>query len=111
GGEGRGNALFCRGTREGRTDRLEEAVAAFEPVLTDRVRERLPLQWAVSAGGQGVALMELAERRGDVGSAQAAVAKLSMAVAATRDGDKQVTAYHETQLAKARELLDRLNAD
>jgi hypothetical protein len=87
-----------------------EAVAAFEPVLTERVRERLPVQWAASAGGQAVALMELAERLGDVRSAQTAVAKLSMAVAATRDGDdKQMTAYHEAQLAKARELLDRLS--
>ena len=107
-----GNALTWLGRREGGTVRLEEAVAAFEPVLTDRVRERLPLQWSLSAGGQGVALMELAERRGDVGSAQTAVAKLDMALAAAGDGDnRQVTAYLEAQLAKARELLDRLNAD
>jgi hypothetical protein len=79
-------------------------------VLTDVVRERLPLQWAVGAGGQGVALMELAERLGDVRSAQTAVAKFNMALAVTSGEDhKQITAYHEVQLAKARELLDRLS--
>jgi ATP-dependent Clp protease adapter protein ClpS len=107
---GLANALLWLGTREGRTARLEEAVAAFDPVLTESVRERLPMQWALSAGGQGVALMELAERLGDVRSAQTAMAKLCMALAATRDGDdKQITAYHEAQLAKGRELLDRLS--
>jgi ATP-dependent Clp protease adapter protein ClpS len=107
---GLGYALIWLGKREGRPARLEEAVAAFAPVLTERVRERLPLQWALSAGGQGVALMELAERLGDVRSAQTGVAKLNMALAATSGEDhKQVTAYHEVQLAKARELLDRLS--
>jgi hypothetical protein len=54
--------------------------------------------------------MELAERLGDVRSAQTGVAKLNMALAATSGEDhKQVTAYHEVQLAKARELLDRLS--
>jgi ATP-dependent Clp protease adapter protein ClpS len=107
---GLGYALIWLGKREGRPARLEEAVAAFAPVLTERVRERLPLQWALSAGGQGVALMELAERLGDVRSAQTGVAKLNMALAATSGEDhKQVTAYHEAQLAKARELLDRLS--
>jgi ATP-dependent Clp protease adapter protein ClpS len=105
-----GNALIWLGTRDGRPARLEEAVAAFEPVLTDVVRERLPLQWALSAGRQGVALMELAERLGDVRSAQTAAAKFDMAIAATPGEDhKQITAYHEVQLAKARELLDRLS--
>ena len=107
---GLGDALIWLGKREGRPARLEEAVAAFEQVLTERVRERLPLQWALSAGGQGVALMELAERLGDVRSAQTAVAKFNMALAATSgENHKRVTDYLEVQLAKARELLDRLN--
>jgi ATP-dependent Clp protease adapter protein ClpS len=107
---GLGHALIWLGKREGRPARLEEAVAAFEQVLTERVRERLPLQWALSVGGQGVALMELAERLGDVRSAQTAVAKFNMALAATSGEDhKQVADYLEVQLAKARELLDRLS--
>jgi tetratricopeptide (TPR) repeat protein len=107
---GLGYALIWLGKREGRPARLEEAVAAFEPVLTERVRERLPLQWALSAGGQGVALRKLAERLGDVRSAQTAVAKFSMALAATPgENHKQIAGYLEVQLAKARELLDRLS--
>jgi ATP-dependent Clp protease adapter protein ClpS len=108
---GLGNALLWLGTRAGKADQIEEAVAAVEPVLTDKVRERLPVQWALSAGVQGVALMELAERRRDIGSARTAVAKLGLALAAARDGDdERIDAYHETQLAKARALLDRLES-
>src|SRR5262249_38451758 len=108
--QGLGNALAWLGYREGSTARIEEAIAAYEPVLTETMRKRLPLEWAMGAVSQGVTFMELAERVGDVRSAQTAVTKLSMALEATRDTEhNQLTAYHETQLAKARKLLDRLS--
>ena len=102
------NALLWLGTREGDTDRIEEAIATVEPVLVDKVRERVPAQWALSAGLQGVALMELAERRRDIASVRSAVAKLGMALAQDGGQDARINAYHETQLARARALLDRL---
>jgi ATP-dependent Clp protease adapter protein ClpS/tetratricopeptide (TPR) repeat protein len=107
---GLGNALLWLGTRESATDRIEEAIATVEPVLTDKVRERLPAQWALSAGLQGVALMEIAERRSDVVSARTAVAKLGMALAEDGGQDAQTNAYHQTQLTRARALLDRLES-
>ncbi len=51
-----GNALLTLGERESGTARLEQAVAAFRAALTEWTRERVPLDWALSTGNQGVAL-------------------------------------------------------
>jgi hypothetical protein len=42
------------------TARLEEAVAACRDALKERTRERVPLDWAMSLGNQGVAMILLA---------------------------------------------------
>jgi ATP-dependent Clp protease adapter protein ClpS len=105
-----GNALFTLGTREGGTARLEEAIAAYDEVLTDKMRERLPFQWAISAGNQGVAFTLLAERLRDGRAAETAVAQITMALEIMRDGDHQpFTAYYDEQLSKACALFDRLS--
>jgi hypothetical protein len=54
------------GARESGTARLEEAVAAYRDALKEFTRERVPLQWAMSTGNQGVTLGIPAERRGDL---------------------------------------------
>src|SRR5262249_57096742 len=41
-------ALFRLGERESGTARLEEAVAACRAPLTERTRERVPLDWATT---------------------------------------------------------------
>ena len=105
-----GNALFTLGTREGGTARLEEAIAAYSVVRTDKMRERLPFQWAISAGNQGVAFTLLAERLRDGRAAEAAVAQITMALEVMRAGDHQpFTAYYDEQLLKACALFDRLS--
>jgi ATP-dependent Clp protease adapter protein ClpS len=105
-----GNTLFTLGTREGGTARLKEAIATYSEVLTDKMRERLPFQWAISAGNQGVSFRLLAERLGDGRAAETAVAQITMALEILRDGDHQpFAAYYEDQLSKARELLDPLS--
>jgi Tetratricopeptide repeat len=105
-----GNALFTLGSREGGTARLEEAIAVYDEVLTDKVREHVPLQWATSAGNQGVALRLLAERNDDRHAAETAVAKITVALGVMRNGDHQpLTAYYEEQLPKAHAVLDRLS--
>ena len=45
-----GNALNTLGERESGNSRLEEAVAAYRAALTERTRERVPLDWAKSHG-------------------------------------------------------------
>jgi ATP-dependent Clp protease adapter protein ClpS/tetratricopeptide (TPR) repeat protein len=105
-----GNALFTLGTREGGIARLEEAIATYSEVLTDTMRERLPFQWAISAGNQGVSIRLLAERLGDGRVAETAVAQITMALEILRDGAHQpFAAYYEEQLSKARALFDRLS--
>ena len=47
------------GERESGTARLEEAVAAYRAALNERTHERGPLDWAMSTGNQGLALMIL----------------------------------------------------
>jgi hypothetical protein len=51
-----GCALSGLGERESGTARLEEAVASFRDALKELTRERVPIQWAVSTGNQGVIL-------------------------------------------------------
>ena len=60
------------GGRERGTARLEEAVAAHRAALEERTRERVPLDWAISTGDQGVALRVLAERTLEQATAQRA---------------------------------------
>jgi hypothetical protein len=69
----------------------------------------VPLQWAMSVGNQGVALMHLAERRGDAAMAETAHDQINMAFETMRDGgNASSAAYYETQLPKARALVARL---
>jgi hypothetical protein len=74
-----GNALWTLGARESGTARLEEAFAAYRDALKERTRERVPLQWDMSTGNQGVALTVLAERRRDLAMAKRAQAQISAA--------------------------------
>jgi hypothetical protein len=91
--------------------RLGEAVAAYRAALEERSRDRVPLQWAMSTGNQGVALMLLAERLGDATSARSAVQQIEVAFVAMRDGaNAPAAAYYEAQLPKARALFDRLTS-
>jgi hypothetical protein len=50
------------GRRESGTARLEAAVDAFRAALEERVRERVPLDWAWTQGDLGEALRALGGR-------------------------------------------------
>ena len=63
----RGSVLLANlhlrlGERQSGTERLEQAVAAFREALTERTRERVPLDWAATQNNLGVALWRLSER-------------------------------------------------
>jgi hypothetical protein len=74
-------------------------------------RDRVPLDWAMSTGNQGVALMLLAERLGDATRAGSAVQQIEVAFMTMRDGgNAPAAASYEAQLPKARALLDRLTS-
>ena len=106
---GLGNALSDLGRRESGTRQLEEAVAAYREALKEQTRERVPLQWARSFGNEGIALMLLAERRGDAGMAETALSQINVALETMRDGgDAPSAAYYERQLSRARALVARL---
>src|SRR5258707_1138533 len=95
--------------RESGTVRLEEAVAAYRDALKERTRERVLLDWAMSFGNEGVALMLLAERRRDAAMAKTALDQINTAFETMRDGGHGPNAaYYEEQLARARALLARL---
>ena len=71
----------------------------------------MPLDWAMSTGNQGVALMLLAERLGDATRAQSAVQQIEVAFVIMHDGgNAPAAAYYEEQLPKARALFDRLTS-
>jgi hypothetical protein len=81
-----GNALLDLGRRESGTARLEDAIVAYDAALEECTRERVPLDWANSSGNQGVALATLAKHTGDVGMARTALAQLTEAEFALREG-------------------------
>ncbi len=106
-----GTALRIVGGRESGTARLKEAAAAYREALRERTRERVPLDWAVSTGNQGVAMMRLAERKNDAAMAKAALGQIKAAFEVSRDGGHAPNAaYYEARLPEARALLTRLEA-
>jgi hypothetical protein len=103
-----GTALLRLGERESGTARLTEAVAAFREVQ-ENTRVRVPLEWAKSSGNQGVAMVVLAERRGDAKMAKLAVQQIEAVFTTMRDaGNVPSAAYYEAQFPKARVLAQEL---
>ena len=101
-------ASLAWGARENGTIRLDRAVAAYDEAL--KVYIRIPLlQWAKIVGNQGVALMLLAGRLGDLNRAQTAVHQISLACAALQVAyEMTAAAYYGARLEKAVALLNRL---
>jgi tetratricopeptide (TPR) repeat protein len=79
-----GNALWGLGERESGTARLEETVEAHRAALTERTRERVPLDWAGTQNNLGNALASLGER-------ESGTARLEEAVAAYRAAQTERT--------------------
>ena len=69
-----GNALQTLGERESVSDRLEQAVAAYEAALRIYTRERAPLQWAGTQNNLGTALAALGRRKSGTDHLERAVA-------------------------------------
>ena len=93
------------------TARLDEAVTAYREALKEYTRERVPLDWAMSTGNQGVAMMLLAERKRDVAMAKAALGQIEVALEAMRTGGHApFAAFYEARLPEARAILARLEA-
>jgi hypothetical protein len=89
--------------------RLEEAVTAYRAALEEWTRARVPLDWAMSTGNQGVTLRVLAERRGDLAMAEQALSQIIAAFETCRDAHHAPNAaYYEAQLPAAQALVDRL---
>ena len=108
-----GTALLRLGERETGKDtgtaRLEDAITAYHNALKEFTRERTPLQWAISTGNQGAALILLAERLNDSTKARTALQQIEAALATLRDGGEHpATTYYRALLPKARALFDRL---
>jgi tetratricopeptide (TPR) repeat protein len=102
-------ALEALGERESGTSRLEEAVAAYGAALQERTRERDPPQWAGSLGGQGLAMILIADRTKDSAMAKAAVQQIRTAFETLRDGGQQQWASQfGAKLPKAEAIRDRL---
>jgi tetratricopeptide (TPR) repeat protein len=76
-----GLALVALGEREGGTERLEQAVAAFRAALEERTREHVPRDWAKTQNGLGNALRELGERESGTGDLSKSVEAYNLASA------------------------------
>jgi hypothetical protein len=104
-----GTALRTLGERESGTARLEQVVAPFRAALTERTRERVPLDWAMSTGNQGVALILLAQRTRSAAMAKTAVMQIESARNTMPSaGHEPFAAYYEAQLGTARALAQQI---
>ena len=97
--------------RERGTARLEQAVAAYDAALGEHNRDRLPLDWALTAGNQATALLALAERTSNLALARRALDQLTAAEALLRAAAHLPYADHyEAELPAAQALVARLSA-
>src|SRR5262249_55063470 len=88
---------------------LEEAVTAYRDALKERTREREPVDWAITTGSQGEALILLAKRRVDAAMAKTAVAQIE----AARDlmqaaGHAPFTAHYQAKLVRGRAAANKI---
>jgi tetratricopeptide (TPR) repeat protein len=84
------------GERESGTERLEDAVAAYELALKERTRERLPLDWASVQNNLGNVLRVLGERGSGTERLEEAVAAYESALK-ERSRDRVPLDYAMTQ--------------
>jgi tetratricopeptide (TPR) repeat protein len=93
-----GIALGTLGERESGTARHEEAVAAFRAALQEYMRERAPVDWAMTQSNLGTALEALGERQKDATFMEEAVSSMRDAV----EGYQQTKAGYWLPIAEAR---------
>ena len=62
------------GDRESGAEKLEKAVATYRAALEERIRERVPLDWAMTQNNLGNALRALGERESGTARLEEAVA-------------------------------------
>jgi hypothetical protein len=69
----------------------------------------VPLDWAMSFGNQGVALIRLAQRTKDAAMAETACQQIEAALETMRSaGHVPFAAYYESRLPEARQIRDVL---
>ena len=84
---------------------------AYRAALEENTQERVPLDWAMSLGNQGVAMKSIAERTNDAALAKKAFEQISTAYETMRSGGYGPFAdYYQEQLSKACSLLAQLSA-
>jgi hypothetical protein len=100
-----GNALRDIGRLKMEASMLKEAIDTYEEALKEYTRERVPLQWALAIGNQGIARMLLAALTKDLSIAEIACLQLEAAWSLERDGGhpRNANVYHE-RLLEARRL-------
>ena len=80
--------------------------------LKERTRERVPIDWAASSGGQGVAMMLIADRTNNGAMAETAFHQIQTAVEMLWSTEhKQWAAYFNEQLTEAQAIRDRLKGE
>ncbi len=107
-----GNACGILGQRQRGTRNLENAIAAFEASLENRVRQQEPLEWAATQNNLGNALGILAHRHNDEEMLGKSVEVFNLALEErTRDLAPQDWATTKNNLAAVLQALGQRNKD
>jgi tetratricopeptide (TPR) repeat protein len=75
-----GTALYRYGDEKGDNTALLQAIGVFKKALNEPLRERLPLQWAMTQNNLGAALWTLGQRESSTARLEEAVAALRAAL-------------------------------
>jgi tetratricopeptide (TPR) repeat protein len=104
-----GNALATLGEWESGTVKLEEAVAAYRAALEEWTRDRSPLPWVASFGGQGVAMILIADRTNNAALAEVAAQQIEASYETLRSGGNEaLAAFYQARLPGVLAIRDRL---
>jgi hypothetical protein len=105
----RANALALDGEQSGKNESLAESIGLYSKALDEYTYARVPFDWSITTCNQGVALMLLAERRGDAEMARLAVQQIEAGVTKLRDGVYAPSvAFFEARLPMAHALAESL---
>ena len=107
-----GTALATLGERDSGTERLEQAVAAYQQALKERTRDRVPLDWAATQNNLGNALQALGARDSGTDRLEQAVAAYQQALKEyTRDRVPLDWAATQNNLGNALKTLGERDSD
>jgi tetratricopeptide (TPR) repeat protein len=100
-------ALYRQGNEKGDNTAIGEAIRAYRDLVTQRPRERVPLDWAMTQNNLGTALSTLGERESGTARLEEASVCIANAWGVYKDAEiGQYDEYFRRRLEETKKLID-----